>query len=123
MEVHDYLIAIRDKHVAHSINEFELCQSVAMIVQRPDGSQYDGCGVGVILQQKVGISAQQLQGALAHISVLLNYVKRDLKAFRVLIYEEFKVAFDAGQTFELAPISRGTDRQNVTKSRRRTKKH
>jgi hypothetical protein len=115
-EIHEFLVALRDKHIAHSVNEFENCGAFAIVVGRPETGWRDGSAVGVNLQKNVGVSRELLQKAMSHIEALKGCLATKLEAQRLELYSEFKTAFAAGGHWEMVPI-RVPDRENVSKRR------
>jgi hypothetical protein len=118
LEVHEYLISLRDKHVAHSVNDFEECEAVAIVVGRPEVGWRDGSGVGVIMKRSVGISASLLKRAIAHIAVVQKIVSNIVEGLRIEVYTEFKESFDKDQKWECAPLVHFSDRSAVAKPRK-----
>ncbi|WP_144427544.1 hypothetical protein [Nostoc piscinale] len=116
-EIHDYLIALRDKHVAHSVNDFEQCEAVAIVIGKPDTGWRDGSGIGVVKQRSVGISRTLVQRAISHINSLCQFLETELSAQRVAIYAEFKANFEKTGKWEMTPIIKLSDRSKITERR------
>jgi hypothetical protein len=118
MEIHKYILALRDKHIAHSVNDFEDCQAVAIVVGRPEAGWRDGGGVGVVIKQTVGISRKLLQRAITHIENLKEFIATELEAKRLAVYAEFREAFARDGRWEEAPIVTMSDRSRISQRRR-----
>jgi hypothetical protein len=54
LELHNNLISIRDKHIAHSVNEFERSASVGVMVGHPS-AKWRPAGVGVTKLNAIGV--------------------------------------------------------------------
>ncbi len=117
-EIHNYLVTLRDKHVAHSVNDFEDCQPVAIVVGRPESGWRDGSGVGVVIKQTVGISADLLRRAIVHIDNLHQWVTRDLETKRIAIYQTFRDDFKNTGRWEMAPLVKLSDRAKISRRRK-----
>ena len=118
LEIHDYLIALRDKHVAHSVNDFEECEAVAVVVGGPNSGWRDGSGVGVIMKRSVGISALLLKQAIEHVINLQKIVTDKVESLRFEVYVEFKDAFEKDKKWECAPLLHFSGRRDIAKRRK-----
>ena len=119
LEIHEYLIALRDKHVAHSVNNFEDAETFAMTLASPQAQLRDAGAVGAIIKQSIGIARLRVRKAIAHISSVMTYVDADLDTRRHEVYAEFKESFEKGETFAAAPLLKATDPKSVWRSRDR----
>jgi hypothetical protein len=117
-EIHDYLMNLRNKHVAHSVNDFEECRAAAVIIGRPGGPWRDGKGVCTIMKRSVGLSTALLKRAILHIATLLQFTDGRLPTLRAELYAEFKTAFEKGDKFELVPLVHLSDREEIGKARK-----
>jgi hypothetical protein len=117
LEIHDYLIALRDKHVAHSVNDFEECQAVATFVGKPGAALRDGGAVGVIMKRSVGITVALLERAVAHVERMKAYIDGEVDRVRLEVYAEFKEANARGEKWEMAPIYHASNRADIAKRR------
>lgn len=115
--IHDYVVALRDKHVAHSVNEFERCEAVATMVGMPQKGWRDGSGVGVIIQHSVGMSRDLLRRAIQHVENLKCHISAEIEKERMEVYREFLESSAKEKTWEAAPILTFADRNNVGKRR------
>lgn len=116
-EIHEYLIALRDKHIAHAVNDFEGCEAVALVVAKPGEKWRDASGVGVVIKQTVGMSRKLVQQAALHIDALKKHIAADLEARRLVVYAEFQADFAQGKQLHAAPLLTLSDRSNVAKRR------
>ena len=113
-EIHEYLMALRNKHVAHSVNSFEVCTAIAMIVGDPQKGWREASAIGVSKQLQVGITATQLKKAVEHLSKLRSYVASTLEVQRLKLYDEFRAEYAAGKQFPMAPLYAVADRDRVS---------
>lgn len=117
-EIHEYLIAMRDKHVAHSVNDFEQCEPVAIVIRKPGVGWRDGSGIGVVKKQSIGISRALVQKAVAHINALREFLEKELPAQRTSLHAEFQANFRETGKWEMAPIMKLSDRSRIAERRR-----
>lgn len=118
LTIHDYVVALRDKHVAHSVNEFERCEAVAIMVGMPQKGWRDGSGVGVIMQHSVGMSRDLLWRVIQHVEKLKSHISAEIEKERMEVYREFQESYAKEKKWEAAPILTIADRRNVAKRRR-----
>lgn len=102
--VHQYLIALRDKHIAHSVNDFEQCDAIAVMIGKPGSVCRDGSGIGVMKNQIVGISRTLVCKAITHINALRRFLESELPAQRKALYAEFKANLAKTGKWEMAPM-------------------
>jgi hypothetical protein len=117
-EIHDYLIVLRDKHVAHSVNDFEYCEAVATVIGHIERSWRVGGGVGVIMKKMIGISGALVKRAIKHIGAVKGALSVDIELRRRVLYDEFDAAFAKDGKWEMAPLARISDRDGISKRRR-----
>lgn len=117
-EIHEYLIAMRDKHVAHSVNDFEQCEAVAIVIGKPEVGWRDGSGIGVVKKQSIGISRALVQRSVAHINNLCQFLETELSTQRFSLYAEFQANFEKTGKWEMAPIIKFSNRSKITERRR-----
>lgn len=115
--LHDYLVDLRDKHIAHSVNAFESAEAVAVMVGRPDAGWRDGSGVGVTVTHTVGITRALVRRALRHFAHLRSYLDREMERLRPEVYADFARALAETGKWEMAPMVVLTDRSKVGKRR------
>jgi hypothetical protein len=116
-ELHDFIYDLRDKHIAHSVNEFERCEPAGMIVFTPDGHVQEGIsGVGVVLQTVIGLPLQRLEMAVHHVEHCINYIEARIEELRPLVHADMKA--DMPDEMELVPMVKfNDDPQAVRKPR------
>lgn len=117
-EIHDYLIFLRDKHIAHSVNDMEDCEAVAIVIGSINGPWRDGSAVGVVLKQSIGISRSLLQRALVHISALQSFLESGMMDKRQALHKEFLLELKESKEIELAPIMKLSDRSKIGERRK-----
>jgi hypothetical protein len=115
-DVHNYLIAIRDKHVVHSVNEFEQSKATGVMIGRPQG-EWRPAGVGVTQAHHIGLSGRIVEDAIAQITDMLRSILADIDKRRPELFQEFHAKFAIEKKWELAPIVQFPDRENVAKRR------
>lgn len=116
-DVHKYLIAIRDKHVVHSVNEFEQSKATGVMVGTPQG-EWRPAGVGVTQAYHIGLSGKIVKHAIAQITDMLGRISADIDKKRPELFQEFSAKFAKDGKWEMAPIVQFPDRENVAKRRK-----
>jgi hypothetical protein len=116
--IHHYLIALRDKHIAHSVNDFEQCDAVAVMIEKPGSLWRDGSGIGVMKKQTVGISWALVREAISHINALRQFLESELTAQREALHAEFLANLAMTGKWEMAPITKLSDRSKVAERRK-----
>lgn len=117
-EAHDYLMALRDKHFAHSVNSFERSEAFGIVVAKPGERWREGNGVGVMLQTSIGLNRKMLRVIAMHVERMKVWIGADLAARRVPLYEEFKAILESGASVEMVPMVSIPDRAAVTARRK-----
>jgi hypothetical protein len=120
VELHNFLFDVRNKHIAHSVNEFERCETVGMVVFSPERQMLEGVsGVGVILYSRIGINAQKLEKAIHHTEFCINHLNHKLDDLRPDVHAEMKA--DLRNGWKIAPLMKLDDpgKEAVRVSRRR----
>lgn len=116
IETHEYLIAVRDKHVAHSVNEFEHANATGVMVGTPQ-TNWRPAGVGVTIIKTIGLSKTLVEHAIAHTDGLLDFINRRIDQIAPGLFEEFRTKFARDGKWEMAPIARLPDRKNAARRR------
>jgi len=116
--IHQCLIAMRDKHVSHSVNDFEQCDAVAVMIGKPGSVWRDGSGIGVTKKQTVGISWALVRKAISHINALRQFLESELPAQREALHAEFQANLAKTGKWEMAPITKLSDRSKVAERRK-----
>lgn len=115
-ETHDYLIAVRDKHIAHSVNDFERSDATGVMVGTPQ-TEWRPAGVGVTVMQTIGLSRRIVEQAIAQITDMLQVVTDHIDRIRPELFQIFCAEYAREGKWEMAPIVRFPDRGNVQKRR------
>ena len=117
-DIHQYLIALRDKHIAHSVNDFEQCDAIAVMIGKPGSFCRDGSGIGVVKKQTIGISRTLVHKAISHIRVLRQFLESELPAQREALHAEFQDNLAKTGKWEWAPVMNFSDRSKVAERRK-----
>jgi len=118
-ELHDFLYNLRDKHIAHSVNEFERCEPAGIIVIAPDGSVQEGIsGVGVVLQTAIGLPLQKLERAVHHVEHCISYIKARIEELSPLVHADMKA--DLADGMEMVPMVKFSDDPDAVRKARGT---
>lgn len=117
-DIHQYLIALRDKHVAHSVNEFEQCDAIAVMIGKPGSTLRYGSGIGVTKNQTIGISRALVLKAISHINALRQFLESEIPALREALDAEFQADLAKTIKLEMAPIVKLTDRSKIAERRK-----
>jgi hypothetical protein len=116
--LHDYLRNVRDKHVAHSVNDFESCKPVGLMIGMPGQAMRPG-GIGFAGTQSIGIRREQVLEAIAHIAQLIDTLRAQISMGQERLFQQFKEKFEADGRWEPAPIASIPDGANVARRRPR----
>jgi hypothetical protein len=116
--IHQYLVAMRDKHIAHSVNDFENCDAIAVMVGKPGSIWRDASGIGVTKKQTVGISRTLVLKAISHINALRQFLESEIPAQREALHAEFQSNLAKTGEWEMAPIVKLSDRSKVAARRK-----
>jgi len=117
LEIHLYLMNLRNKHVAHSVNAFEECDTVGMLAGMPGKKARNG-GIGFVMKRSIGLARHQLQTAVEHLTIVISHLEAEIKAMQPALYDEFQASIANGERLEAAPIIRLTDRAKVGEKRK-----
>lgn len=115
-EIHEYLISLRNKHISHSVNEFESCEAIAILVGTQALGWRDGGAIGISETQIIGLSRTMVRHAIAHITAVVNFLSTTVEKRRVELYNEFKTQFAKDGKWEMVPL-RIPSRSNISKRR------
>lgn len=117
-DIHHYMITLRDKHIAHSVNDFEQCDAVAVMIGNPRSGWRDGSGIGVTKKQMIGITRALILKAISHIKTLRQFLESELPAQREALYAEFQADLAKTGKWEMAPLTNISDRNKIAKRRK-----
>jgi hypothetical protein len=115
-ETHDYLIAVRDKHVAHSVNDFERSDATGVMVGTPQ-AKWRPAGVGVTMMQTIGLSRRIVEQAIIQLTDMRQLVSDHIDRIRPELFQIFCAEFARDGKWEMAPMVQFPDRGNVQKRR------
>ncbi|MCP2214231.1 hypothetical protein AB7M42_008784 [Bradyrhizobium diazoefficiens] len=76
VDLHDYLVDLRDKHIAHSVSEFEQCEATTVMVGSADEKTWRLAGVAYSAMTIVGLTRATVARAIDHISSMLLHWTR-----------------------------------------------
>ncbi|WP_426050970.1 hypothetical protein [Brevundimonas sp. SL161] len=119
-QTHDYLCTLRDKHVAHSVNDFERATTVGVVVT--DQSFHllgtNPSGVGVTKLSMVGLPMSKLNLCSAHLDGMIAVIEARIAALRVTIHQQTHSLLAVGKRIEMAPLATFADRSKIAERRR-----
>jgi hypothetical protein len=116
-KIHSHLIAIRDKHIAHSVNELERSETTGVIVGTPE-TRWRPAGIGVTHTVTIGLSHEMVQQSLTHITAMMKHLDAQMTAQRVDLFQEFQDQFAKNNgKWDWAPFVRWPNRNNASKCR------
>lgn len=104
LELHGYLVSIRDKHVSHSVNEFERSASVGVMVGVPR-IKWRPAGVGVTKLHAIGISKRIIDASVIQLESMLATIRKRIDEIRPTLFDLFKQNCEKTSTWEIAPIA------------------
>jgi hypothetical protein len=113
--LHNYLISIRDKHIAHSVNEFEQSASIGIMVGLPP-AKWRPAGVGVTKFNSIGITNRIVEASIIQIEAMLNLIQSRIDEIRPQLFIEFREKFEKDGKWEMAPLTI-PNRDNVSTRR------
>lgn len=117
-ELHAYLYDLRNKHIAHSVNDCERCDAVGVIVTTPDRTRKpEVSGVGVTILTSIGLTKAKMDAADVHIGGLIKFVEDRIATLRPLIHADMKKSLESGANWKMAPIARMPDPKAVSQKR------
>lgn len=120
-EAHAYLIDLRDKHVAHSANNFEESEAFAIVVGTPQSDKSirwrDGSGAGARVRQGIGLARWQIERAAEHTAALSRHVQAEIDVRRLDVHAAFAQELEQRGRFEWAPLVTMPRRDRVNKRR------
>lgn len=121
-EIHLYLLNLRSKHVAHSVNAFEECDTVGMVVRSP-GKPTRPNAIGFVMKRSIGLSRKQLMKSTEHIANLVAHLEAEIVTRRITLFDELKASYAAGDKMMIAPIVKVSDRAKVGQKRKSARKN
>jgi hypothetical protein len=110
LKTHQFLMDVRNKHVAHSVNEFENCRVVAHVIGNNEKGWRDGTAIGVADTRVIGLSGEIVENAIAHIEAIIVYMESQIVPARAEAYKQFAEKFAKDGQWEMAPFGKIPDR-------------
>lgn len=117
VKLHDYLVAVRNKHVAHSVNEFERCEATGVMVGSSDHSKWRPAGVGFTQHSIIGLSRSIVEQSIGQLSNMLAALTAEIERRRIALFQDFREKFEQDGKWEMAPMFRFPARDNAPKRR------
>lgn len=117
--LHNYLYNLRDKHIAHSVNDFERADAVG-VVTIDNNSQLlstNPCGVGVVLTASIGMPFVKLQECPIHLEKMIELIDQKILGLRTEICKQFHPTLKVGQRVEIHPMGKVPNRGKIAKRR------
>jgi hypothetical protein len=114
--LHDFLVDLRDKHVAHSVNEFERCEPTTVMVGTPQ-SGWRMAGIGFTTNQTIGLTGAMVDQAIDQTNSMLGLLYNIVEKKRVSLFETERTQFLASGSWEQVPFVTFPSRENVSKRR------
>ena len=88
------------------------------MIGKPGSGWRDGSGIGITKTQIVGISRTLVLKAISHINALRQFLESELPAQREALHAEFQVNLAKTGKWEMAPITKLSDRNKVAERRK-----
>ncbi|ACL95842.2 hypothetical protein [Caulobacter vibrioides] len=120
VELHDYLYNLRDKHVAHSVNDFERATAVGVVVADQSFRllNTNPSGVGVVKMSMVGLPLSKLKLCRSHIERMVAHIDQRAANLELMIHRQMRAGLTVGEMVEVAPILITPDRSKIAERRR-----
>lgn len=120
VHLHEYLYALRDKHVAHSVNDFERATTVGVVVTDKSFRLIDTnpSGVGVTKLSMVGLPMSKLRLCPDHIGSMISKIESRIVELRAIIHERTRSLLRVGEPIEIAPVMTLADRSKIAERRK-----
>jgi hypothetical protein len=117
--VHKYLISLRNKHVGHSVNEFERSEATGVMVGTVDTplAELRPAGVGVLQAYNIGLTRKIVEHAIDKITDMIRSILADIDKKRPELFQEFSAKFAIDGKWEMMPFQL-PNRENVAKKRK-----
>jgi hypothetical protein len=117
--IHAYLHDLRQKHVAHSINDCERSDAIGIVVLSPDGrlDKEGPSGVGATVMSSIGLTKAKLRQSIVHIHQLTASTKLRIEQLRILVHDDLRKQIHDGKDLKMIPMVRFPDRTKVAERR------
>lgn len=118
-DLHKYLSSLRDKHIAHSVNDFERAEAVGVVTFNNDLRllSTNPCGVGVVLTVSIGLPFVLLEQCLMLMEKMITFIDGKINALRIEIYKQFHPTLKVGDKVEIHPCIQIANRDKIEKRR------
>jgi hypothetical protein len=116
VETHDYLIAVRDKHIVHSVNDFERSDATGVMVGTPQ-TKWRPAGVGVTMMQTIGLSRRIVEQAIVQLTDMRQLLTDQIDRIRPELFQVFCAEYARDGKWEMVPMAQNPNRGNAQKRR------
>ncbi|MGR9140732.1 hypothetical protein [Rhizobium leguminosarum] len=118
--LHSFLFEMRSRHVSHSVNDFERCDAVGIVVTDATFQrQGNASGVGVATLTTVGLTQWKLDQIHAHIPPIIDMLRSRIEALKPVLHAEMKAQLSREGRWDMMPIARFPNLKNIAKRRAR----
>ncbi|MGO7564734.1 hypothetical protein ACC754_35690 [Rhizobium johnstonii] len=119
-ELHTFLVEMRNRHVSHSVNAFERCDALGIIVtDSAFQRQGDVTGVGVATLTTIGLGRARLEQIHSHIPPMLELLQARIQIVKLRLHAEMKDQLASEGKWDMMPIVRFPELENIAKKRAR----
>lgn len=117
-DLHQYLYTMRQKHIAHSVNNFEQAITVGIVIVDESHRLLttNPSGIGVMKLSMVGLPMAKLRECPDHIAQMISRIERRIAELRPEIHAEMRPMLSVGDQIKLAPMTI-PDRSKVSERR------
>jgi len=115
-QLHDYLIDVRNKHVAHSVNEFERCDATTVMVGG-DAKGWRLAGIGVVENHVIGLTGSMVDSAIRQTEEMAGLVYRASQEKLKNLFDEEQNKYASTGRWAAIPMYIDPQRTNVGKRR------
>lgn len=115
--LHSYLLSLRNKHIAHSVNEFEQCAATTVMVGSPDSKKWRVAGIGFTRMRAIGLSLALVEQSISQVGAMMKALDSDISQRRSALYEVAHAQFVQNGSWESAPFASFPSRRNVNRRR------
>ncbi len=118
-DLHKYLTSLRDKHIAHSVNDFERAEAVGVVIINNDLRllSTNPCGVGVVLTVSIGLPFVWLEQCPMLMEKMIAFIDGRINSLRIEIFKQFHPNLNAGDKVEIHPLIQIANRDKIEKRR------
>jgi hypothetical protein len=120
-DLHKYLSSLRDKHIAHSVNDFKRAEAVGVVTISNDlrllSTNPFGVGVGVVLTVSIGLPFVWLKQCPMLMEKMITFIDGKINALRIEIYKQFHPTLKVGDKVEIHPFIQIANRDKIEKRR------